>query len=104
MTAFRMLMLAGLAGMFACAAGCEGSPSGRCDSIYSKVEQMPEFKGAGLSKYGNELRAAFAEGCAKLPEAELKCMEAAKSGEDLEKCEGGRDAFRSALDKVGQPK
>lgn len=97
----RGLMGAGLfLGALAGAAGCEGGASGRCDAIYSRVEQMPEFKQAGFSKYGNELRAAFAEGCSKLQEADLKCMEAAKAARDLEGCGAGRDAFRAAVDKV----
>ncbi|HEU5056835.1 MAG TPA: hypothetical protein VFU21_09940 [Kofleriaceae bacterium] len=87
-------------GALAGAAGCEGKPAGRCDTIYSKVEQMPEFKQAGFAKYGNELRAAFGEGCSKLPETELTCMETAKTAQDLEKCPGGRDAFKAALEKI----
>ena len=87
-------------GALAGAAGCEGGASGRCDAIYSKVEQMPEFKQAGFAKYGNELRAAFGERCGKLEEADLKCMEAAKAAKDLEACGAGRDAFRAAVDKV----
>ncbi len=87
-------------GALAAAAGCEGGASSRCDAIYSKVEQMPEFKGAGLARYGNELRAAFGEGCAKLPESELACMEAAKTSDDLEKCPDGRHAFAMALEKM----
>lgn len=82
------------------AAGCEGGASGRCDAIYSKVEQMPEFKQAGFARYGNQLRAAFAESCGKLQEADLKCMEAAKAASDLEACGAGRDAFRAAVDKA----
>lgn len=93
------LLLGALAG-----AGCEGGASGRCDSIYSRLEQMPEFKQAGFSKYGNELRAAFGEKCSALKEEDLKCMEAVKAAADLEKCEAGRAAFGAALDKVGQPK
>ena len=104
MTTMRLfalsLSLAALPG----AAGCKGGASGRCDAIYSKVEQMPEFKGAGFARYGNELRAAFTEGCGKLPESELKCMEGAKTADDLDKCEGGRDVFKAALAKLGQPK
>jgi hypothetical protein len=102
MTTMRLfalsLSLAGLLG------ACKGGASGRCDAIYSKVEQMPEFKGAGFARYGNELRAAFVKGCGVLSESELKCMEDAKSADDLDKCEGGRDAFKAALAKVGQGK
>jgi hypothetical protein len=96
-----LVSVCAILGALAGAAGCEGKPAGRCDAIYSKVEQMPEFKQAGLAKYGNELRAAFGEGCSKLPESELKCMETATSSQDLEKCPGGRDAFRAALDRIG---
>lgn len=100
----RVLGVVALVGVLAGVAGCEGSGSGRCDAIYSKVEQMPEFKQAGFAKYGNELRAAFNEGCGKLPDAELVCMEGAKTAQDLTKCPGGRDAFEHALSKVGEPK
>lgn len=97
----RLTSLAVLAGLVAFAAGCEGGgASGRCDAIYSKVEQMPEFKQAGLAKYGNELRAAFGERCGKLQEADLKCMEAAKSAQEIEACGAGGDAFESAIKKV----
>lgn len=100
----RFISLAILAGAVALAAGCEGGASGRCDAIYSKVEQMPEFKQAGFAKYGNELRAAFGERCGKLQEADLKCMEAAKAAQDLEACGAGRDAFKSAVEKVMEGK
>jgi hypothetical protein len=99
----RVLGLVLFAGAMA-GAGCEGSPSGRCDAFYSKLEQMPEFKQAGLSRYGNELRTAFNERCGKLQEADLKCMEDAKVSADLEKCPAGRDAFEGALGSVGTPK
>lgn len=99
----RVLSLVALFAAIACAAGCEGSPSGRCDSIYSKLEQQPEFKQAGFSRYGNEFRAAFTEACAKLPEATLKCLEAAQKADDFGKCDVG-EAFEQALSKVGQPK
>ena len=100
----RLLTLLALLTALTLSTGCEGSPSGRCDAIYSRVEQMPEFKQAGLARYGNELRALFGERCAKLEEADLKCMEAAKAAQDLEACGAGRDAFKDALDKVGQGK
>jgi len=100
----RLLTLAALFAAIAGATGCEGGASGRCDAIYSKLEQMPEFKAAGFSRYGNELRAAFAEGCAKLQEADLKCMENAKAANDLQSCTAGREVFESALARVGQPK
>lgn len=101
----RSFVCAGLVlGLLAGAAGCEGGASGRCDAIYTKVEQMPEFKQAGFARYGNELRAAFGEGCAKLQEADLKCMEEAKAAKDLEACGAGRDAFRAAIDRVNAPR
>jgi hypothetical protein len=101
----RFTSLAVLAGAIALAAGCEGGgATGRCDAIYTKVEQMPEFKQAGFAKYGNELRAAFGERCGKLQEADLKCMEGAKAAQDLEACGAGRDAFKSAVEKVMEGK
>lgn len=99
----RLLGIVLLAGA-AVSAGCKGGASGRCEAFYSRLEQMPEFKQAGFSRYGNELRAGFTERCAKLPEADLKCLEDAKGAGDLEKCPAGRDAFNEALDKVGGPK
>ena len=86
------------------AAGCEGGASGRCDAIYSKIEQMPGFKEAGFSRYGNALRTAFGDTCGKLPEADLKCLEDVKMVTDFEKCPAGRDAFMAALDKAGAGK
>ena len=62
----RLLSLVALVGALACVAGCDGSPAGRCDSIYSKLEQQPEFKQSGMSRYGNEFRAAFTEACADM--------------------------------------
>jgi hypothetical protein len=101
----RLTSLAVLAGAIALAAGCEGGgASSRCDAIYSKVEQMPEFQQAGLAKYGNELRAAFGQSCGKLQEADLKCLEAAKASQELEACGAGRDAFKSAVEKVMEGK
>ncbi len=100
----RVLGVVALVGVLAGVASCEGGASSRCDAIYSKVEQMPEFKQAGFAKYGNELRAAFNEGCGKLPDAELVCMEGAKTAQDLTKCPGGRDAFEAAVGRIADKK
>ena len=100
----RLLSLCALVGALACAAGCEGGASGRCDAIYSKLEQQPEFKQAGFSRYGNELRAAFGESCGKLKEEDLKCLDAVKTADDFGKCPAGQQAFAAALDKAGAGK
>jgi hypothetical protein len=85
-------------------AGCEGGASGRCDAVYSRLEQQPEFKQAGFSRYGNELRAAFAETCSKLKEEDLKCLDAVKTADDFGKCPAGQEAFAVALDRAGSGK
>jgi hypothetical protein len=100
----RVLSLVLFAAAMASGAGCDGSSSGRCDAFYSRLEQMPEFKQAGYSRYGNQLRTAFNERCGKLQEADLKCLEEAKAAGDLEKCSGGRDAFEGALGSIGGEK
>ena len=100
----RVLAVVALVGVLACVAGCEGGASSRCDAIYSKLEQQPEFKQAGFSRYGNELRAAFGENCAKLKEEDLKCLDAMKTADDFGKCPAGQEAFSAALERAGAGK
>ena len=64
---------------------------------------MSEFKEQGLSKYANELRAAFGESCAKLPEEELKCLESKSTAREIgEHCKAGADAMDDAIKKVSE--
>jgi hypothetical protein len=99
----RFLSIAALLGAIFVSGGCKGGASDRCDAIYSKIEQMPEFKEGGLAKYGNELRAAFGERCSKLPEEELKCLESKSTAREIgEHCKAGAGAMDDAIKKVSE--